>query len=827
MSNLTQARMRAHALGAAIAAALSSLVVVPAFAANRVDLHALNLDTVNSQQSLATGTTSQRHAQMLGMDRESGLVALREPTTAANGARNHRYQQTFRGIPVFGENVIVSENRDGSVRLLYGRMVTGLAGEVPAIKPRLTQGTALAIAKRAALGSRATTMRTKNEKVRQMIYIDGNDRAHMSYVVDFFADTARGGLPTRPQVVVDADSGKILRRWEGLTTDEVGTGPGGNAKTGQYEYGTDFGFNDVQVNGANCTMFNTNVRSIDLDGPGGNSNNTPFVYSCYRNTYKTINNGYSPINDAHFFGGVVYNMYGDYLGEAPLNFQLTMKVHYGTAYENAFWDGLSMTFGDGATTFYPLVGLDVSAHEVSHGYTEQNSGLIYDNQSGGMNEAFSDIAGEAADSFFRGAPDFLVGAEIFKAAGQALRYMYDPPLDGISIDNFADYNDNIDVHYSSGIYNKAYWALATTSGWDAESAFRVFANANRDYWVPDETMLDGSCKVEQAAADNGYNVADVQAAFAIVGLDCADPGEPDAGFTYTRDDMTVQFTDTSTDSDGSIVAWDWDFGDGGTSTEQNPSHTYAAQSSYDVTLTVTDDDGITDTVTMPVATIGGELENGVPVSGIDGEDDSMYFWTLEVPAGATNLRFQTTSSDPDADLYVKFGAPPTTTDYDCRGFTSTSNELCAIDPAQEGTYYVMVHAWTPYTDLTLVGSYDDGGPGTQTYTNDTDYNIPEGFGQVAESPVTVSGRTGNAPADTQVHVEILHTRRGDLRLKLIAPDGTEYLLKNASFRDGADNVIATYTVDLSSEALNGTWKLRARDVFDGDVGHIDTWSITF
>jgi pseudolysin/vibriolysin len=631
--------MCTHALVAAIAVALSSLATAPAYAANRVDLHGLNINKVNSQKALVAGTTSQRHARMLGMDRESGLVEVRHATIAGNGARNYRYQQTFRGIPVFGEHVIVSEKQDGSVRLLYGRMVTGLASELPATKPRVARDTALAIAKRAALGSRVTAMRTRNEKVRQMIYIDGDRRAHLSYLVDYFADMSGGGSPTRPQVIVDANSGKVLRRWEGLTTDQVGTGPGGNNKTGQYEYGTDYGFNDVAVSGANCTMNNANVRSIDLDGPGGNANNTPFVYPCFRNTYKAINGGFSPINDAHFFGGVVFNMYADYLGEAPLTFQLTMKVHYATRYENAFWDGSSMTFGDGFTTFYPLVGLDVSAHEVSHGYTEQNSGLIYDNQSGGMNEAFSDMAGEAADFFFRGAADFEVGAEIFKAPGEALRYMYDPPLDGRSIDNFADYNDSIDVHYSSGIYNKAFWALATTAGWDVESAFRTFANANRDYWVPNETMLQGACKVEQAATDNGYDATDVHAAFVLVGLDCG------------------------------------------------------------------------------------------------------------------------------------------------------------------------------------------GGPSTQTYTNDTDYNIPDPG--LATSVIGVSGRTGNAPADAKVHVEILHPFRGDLSINLVAPDGTARVLKRARPRDGADNVIATYTVNLSSEALNGNWKLRVRDRTSGNTGHIDTWSITF
>lgn len=89
-------------------------------------------------------------------------------------------------------------------------------------------------------------------------------------------------------------------------------------------------------------------------------------------------------------------MYGSWFGGLrPLSRRkLHMKVHYyGNGYENAFWDGQAMTFGDGRSRFYPLVSLDVSAHEVSHGFTELNSGLVY--ESGGINEAFSDMAGRA------------------------------------------------------------------------------------------------------------------------------------------------------------------------------------------------------------------------------------------------------------------------------------------------------------------------------------------------------------------------------------------------------------------------------------------------
>jgi vibriolysin len=226
------------------------------------------------------------------------------------------------------------------------------------------------------------------------------------------------------------------------------------------------------------------------------------------------------LNDAQFFGNVIFDMYNAYVGTNPLTFQLTMKVHYSNNYENAFWDGSAMTFGDGATTFYPLVSLDVSSHEVSHGFTEQNSGLVYSNQSGGMNEAFSDMAGEAAEAFDRGSNDFWVGYDIFKSGNGALRYMDNPTNDGRSIDHASDYYSGLDVHYSSGVYNKAFHLLATTSGWNTQMAFQVMARANQVYWTSNSTYNTGACGVADAATDLGYSSADVDAAMASVGVVC-------------------------------------------------------------------------------------------------------------------------------------------------------------------------------------------------------------------------------------------------------------------------------------------------------------------
>ena len=729
----------------------------PAMAASRVDLHQQDARQVEARYKAATANAgiaanaAVRHAEMLGLDADSGLKLL--STDDSNGTVR-RYQQTFRGIPVFGEHVVVAEDRNGNVRNLFGRRVDGLARELPSAAAKLDNGRALAIGKQAGMGTSLTTKRTENEKSELMVWVDDNDRAHLVYVVSYFADFAQGGAPSRPFVIVDANNGRVLKQWDGLTHALVGTGPGGNTKTGQYEWGSGgiYGYLDVAQSGTTCTMNNANVKSVNLNG--GTTSTTAYSYTCPRNTYKTINGGYSPINDAHYFGGVITNMYPAYTGYNALSFQLVMRVHYSTGYENAFWNGSNMSFGDGASTFYPLVSADVAGHEVSHGFTEQHSNLTYSGQSGGINEAFSDMGGEATEYYWKGSNDFLVGQEIFKgAAGQALRYMCNPTQDGGSIDNAANYTSGMDVHYSSGVYNKAFCTLAKTSGWDVPKAFKVMARANALYWTASTNFNQGACGVETAAQDLGFNKADVTAAFSGVGVSCSGGG-----------------------------------GGGGTVTA---------------------------------------LSNGVPVTGIGASSGADKFYKLDVPAGASGLKFVTSGGTGDADLYVKFGSQPTTTSYDCKSEGSTTAETCNIATAQAGTYYVTVHAYSTYSGMSLTGSYTTGGGGsTQTYSNTADYNIPDNNATGISSPITVSGRTGNAPSNASISVNIVHTYSGDLKVDLIAPDGSVYNLRSNS-GGSADNIVQTFTKDLSTEALNGTWKLRVIDNASIDTGYINSWSITF
>ena len=197
---------------ALFAATTLALVAGGVSAADRVDLQKLNVGQLKKQNAASSIATMahERHAQLLGMDSESRLVL--KARHADYGVRNTRYQQTYRGVPVFGEQVIVSEDGSGEVRAQFGQKVEGLASEIGSVQGKLGSAQALAIGKRAGVGNRTVIENQKSEKV---IFIDDNGRAHLAYFVSYFADLSKGGAPTRPTVIVDADSGRVLKKWDG------------------------------------------------------------------------------------------------------------------------------------------------------------------------------------------------------------------------------------------------------------------------------------------------------------------------------------------------------------------------------------------------------------------------------------------------------------------------------------------------------------------------------------------------------------------------------------------------------------------------------------
>ncbi|MFT5806793.1 MAG: vibriolysin [Moritella dasanensis] len=344
-----------------------------------------------------------------------------------------------------------------------------------------------------------------------MILMDEQNVAQLVYKVSYL--TTEGMEPSRPITFVDAKDGRILDRWDGIAFKQA-EGPGGNQKSGRYYFGNETKFGTFEVNDY-CQMDSPNVVTLDMNSR--QSGGRIHQFTCPVNVTRSANGAYAPMNDAQYFGQRVFDMYRDWLNSRPIRQKLMMRVHYGNNYGNAFWDGQQMTFGDGGWSMYPLATWDVIAHEVSHGYTEQNSNLEYRGMSGGMNESFSDVAAAALSYYIHGSFNWKMGEHVMKQS-EAMRFFINPADDGASIGHISAYYNGMDVHNSSGIFNKAFYHLATSQGWDIKKAFLVYATANKLFWQPRSTFEEGADGICQAAGQLGYETQSIMNAFQQVGI---------------------------------------------------------------------------------------------------------------------------------------------------------------------------------------------------------------------------------------------------------------------------------------------------------------------
>lgn len=485
--------------------------------------------------------------------------------TKFNSEQIIRYQQTFKGIPIVGAQITVS-SKPKAVR---GAKVNGLLFDEIQINtnPAFTSMQAIDLAKK-SYASHAPQIHQAESALQ--IRTDKNEQLKLVYLVSL-RGTTYNNKPLASAFIIDAQTGDIVTHWNTIPTYSD-SGPGGNEKVHEYWYGKDgLPALEVSQNGPTCTLDDGQVSVVNLKfTKDWNENQSPIQYNCGNNVEDLVHGAYSASNDAYYFGHTIISLYKDWYGVNALEDEngnakkLIMGVHYGKDVDNAFWDPNSqvMSFGDGRA-LYPLVSLDIATHEVSHGFTQHHSDLEYHDESGALNESFSDMSAQASRAYLLETIPQLFNAinlipnkitwgigdtvtpELFYL--KALRFMDQPSLDGHSSDcvnkSLARKNQSICaitaddvfaeakilsphdeeeqqsyiVHLASGVFNRAFYLMSKDLG--IKTSFQIMVNANIKYWNPTTNFSEGACGVLYAAKDLNVNSDVVITSFKKVGID--------------------------------------------------------------------------------------------------------------------------------------------------------------------------------------------------------------------------------------------------------------------------------------------------------------------
>ncbi len=387
-----------------------------------------------------------------------------------DGGTHVRMKRTYKGLAVIGGDLVTHQSASSALTGVSQTLEAPLSlAASPKVRAQNAQSRALAPTKRTGV---IENLRAADTAPRLVVDALGA-QPRLAWEVETLG-RREDGTPSRLTTYVDARNGTVLRRVEGIHTAD---GQGNSLYSGQVplsvtQSGGSFTLTDAEHGNAKTTDKKNGTDSAFCTVFGfGCSNGTAFSSpdNIFGNGSKTSRE--SAAVDAHYGGAVTFDYYKQVLGRNGIFGNGTgapSRVHYGSNYVNAFWDGSKMTYGDGdATSFGPLVSLDVAGHEMSHGVTENTANLTYSGESGGLNEATSDIFGTMVEFYAANSADpadYYIGEEFDLANGEGFRRMDDPSRDGSSLSCYTANAGNVDVHYSSGIGNHFYYLLAEGSG---------------------------------------------------------------------------------------------------------------------------------------------------------------------------------------------------------------------------------------------------------------------------------------------------------------------------------------------------------------------------
>ncbi|MER5757034.1 M4 family metallopeptidase [Streptomyces sp. NPDC002088] len=402
-------------------------------------------------------TARARTAQDIGLGAKEKLVA-RDVVKDADGTLHTRYERTYDGLPVLGGDLVVDTAKSGATQRVI--KATSAALTVSDVTPDITEAAAeqQAVGRAKALGG---TKSTADSAPRKVIWAaSGKPTLAYETAVGGFQDD---GTPNELHVITDAATGKKLYEYQGIKNGIGNTQYSGQVTLTTTQSGSTFTLNDG-ARGAHKT-YNLNR------GTSG----TGTLFSQTNDTWGngTTSNAATAGADAHYGAAETWDFYKNTFGRSGIKNNgvgAYSRVHYGNAYVNAFWDDgcFCMTYGDGSGNADPLTSLDVAGHEMSHGVTSNTAGLNYSGESGGLNEATSDIFGTGVEFYAANSTDvgdYLIGEKIdINGDGTPLRYMDKPSKDGGSADSWYSGVGNLDVHYSSGVANHFFYLLSEGSG---------------------------------------------------------------------------------------------------------------------------------------------------------------------------------------------------------------------------------------------------------------------------------------------------------------------------------------------------------------------------
>ncbi len=465
------------------------------------------------------------------------------------GMTHIRMQQIVNGYPVLGSDYIIhvpkGEKIDGKTTTINGITYENLSVDLKNPPSFIFNAEQKQKAMNYLIKLNHAKEKIQGEtKINTLVYIDEKNVAHWAYLIQFKIQK------TIPSYIIDPVTFKTYQQWDDLKTLETvqAGGASGNPRSGMKSYGKELPLLSVQRDQTTGTCYLRNDKATlkrysdfaDIQFSCEVPDRTHGIYWDAQEDFS--GGGYSPSNDTLYAADVTWNMFEnwysmhswkDKFGKAK---RLIFFMHDGDANASFHNDGY-IVIGDALHTndFYPFTTIDIIAHEIGHGVTYQSSNLAYYSQPGSINESFSDMTGKAAEFYATGKVNWNVG-EIWTDEERSIRYMDQPSKDckyvtnepvqpggNCSIEHVDQIkpNDYLRVHFGSGIFNKAFYLLATTPNWDVKQAYQLMLHSNRYYWTEVSSFCQAARGTWLAAKQLKMNDAAVINAFTQVGIDPA------------------------------------------------------------------------------------------------------------------------------------------------------------------------------------------------------------------------------------------------------------------------------------------------------------------